>query len=448
MKPASFSLRRRMLLAGASGVLLLSMVASWLLGSLFERAILGSLDRQLDDDLISLLALVETDAKGQLHMRREPDDQRYMRVFSGAYWQIFDANGKALLQSRSLWDQSLALPAASRVGQVVALELSGPLQQPLRARMQKIQLPRSNEPLLFVVAADGSHIASEAAYFRRHTAIAFAILTALWLAVLIAQVHFGLRPLTRLVQTAARVRSGEDARFPEAGLPIEVAPLAGHLNELLEHHARMVARARNSAADLAHALKTPLAVLIAESEGPGNQWRTSLRAQTARMRSSIERYLVAGVAADTRQRTPVKDVANALAALLSRVHSDRGLQIDTSGCDASWFSGAREDLEEMLGNLLDNACKWANQHILVRTQQVDARLYIEVSDDGPGLPPEQLQNVLTRGVRLDQQESGSGLGLAIVEDIAGNYGGTLTLANNAPGLRALLELPAAHRGND
>jgi signal transduction histidine kinase len=444
MTAPSYSLRNRMLLAGASGVLLLSLLASWLLGSMFERAVRGSLDRHLEQDLISLLALVENNQHGQLHMRREPDDLRYQRVFSGAYWQIFDSHGKPLLQSRSLWDQTLTLPAATGVaGQVQALELSGPLQQPLRAHAQRIKLPRIDQPLIFVVAADGSEIAADAAYFRRRAAAALAILAALWVTVLIAQVHFGLRPLTRLGHTAARVRSGEDARFPVAGLPSEVQPLAGHLNELLDHHARMVVRARNCAADLAHALKTPLAVLLAESEGSGHDWRTTLREQTTRMRTSIERHLVTGVAADTRQRTPIHEVATSLAGLLTRVHGERGLQIDTRHCAPEWFAGAREDLEEMLGNLLDNACKWATQHIIVRCQRVDMRLYIEVSDDGPGLPAEQLQYVLARGVRLDQREPGSGLGLAIVEEIAGNYGGSLSLANNASGLRAILELPAA-----
>lgn len=443
MTAATFSLRNRLLVAGGVGALLLSALATWLLGSLFERVVREAFDRQLGEDLISLLALVESDDQGRIQMRHDPDDPRYGRVFSGAYWQIFDPQGHALLQSHSLWDESLTPPAGLDDGRAHALDLSGPMQQPLRARLQRVKLPRSEQPLLFVVAADRQHIGQQVGYFRRHTAIALAIMSVLSGALLITQVLYGLRPLARLGQTAARVRAGEAARFPEHGLPAEVQPLAGHLNELLEHHGRMVERARNSAADLAHALKTPLAVLIAESEGDGEHWRQTLREQTTRMRASVERYLAAGVAADPRQRTPVAEVVTALAALMGSVHRERPIRIETATATPAVFAGAREDLEEMLGNLLDNACKWANERVIVTWRRDELRLLIEIADDGPGLPAEQLQRVLARGVRLDQREPGSGLGLAIVEDIAGNYGGHLQLSNRASGLCAQLELPAA-----
>lgn len=443
MSAAGFSLRNRLLLAGAAGVLLVSSVATWMLGSMFERAIRSSLERRLGEDLISLLALVESDRNGQLQMRHDPDDTRYARVFSGAYWQVFDTSGRALMQSRSLWDESLAVPAGLGDGEPHPLDLQGPMQQPLRALAQQVTLPRAQQPLLFVVAADRSHIAAEAGDFRRRTALALAILTALWVAVLLTQVHYGLRPLARLGQIARQVRTGEAARFPEGGQPREVQPLADHLNELLDHHGRMVVRARNSAADLAHALKTPLAVLIAESEGSGADWRTVLREQTLRMRASIDRHLAAGVAVDARQRTPVAEVATALAALMQHVHAERGLRIDTGGCGADVFAGAREDLEEMLGNLLDNACRWARACVRVHSRVHDGRLYIDIADDGPGLPAEALERVRTRGVRLDERASSSGLGLAIVDELAASYAGTLQLDNGAPGLRAILQLPAA-----
>ncbi len=437
-----YSLRQRLLLAGTLGVLLVSAVATWLLGSLFERATLNALDRRLADDLIAVLAHAETDAQGRLQMR-ESSDQRYARVFSGGYWQVLDAQAQPLLQSRSLWDQSLTVPATLESGQPQPFDLQGPMQQPLRGLAQQIRLPRTDAATIFVVASDRSHLQEDAAYFRNRTALALAVLTALWFAVLAAQVNFGLRPLERLGQIAARVRRGEDARFPEQGLLDEVAPLAGHLNELLDHHGRMVARARSSAEDLAHALKTPLAVLAAETEGDGRDWRQTVGEQTRRMRGSIDRYLAVGVAADPRQRTPVQPVVAALARVMQRVHAERALTFDLSGCGGEVFAGAGEDLEEMLGNLLDNAAKWAASRITVTTAHDDAGLHIVVADDGPGLPADALARVVERRVRLDERDSGSGLGLAIVSDIADSYAGRLQLANGGPGLRATLVLPSA-----
>ncbi|KAF1705841.1 hypothetical protein CSC70_13800, partial [Pseudoxanthomonas kalamensis DSM 18571] len=144
-----FSLRRRLLMAGALGVLLVSFAATWMLSSMFADAARDSLDRQLDDDLISLLALTESGDDGRLQMRHVPDDLRYDRVFSGTYWQIFDGQGVALLQSRSLWDYTLAFPAESKDGASHAFDLNGPMQQPLRGLVRQVQLPRAQGPLVF-----------------------------------------------------------------------------------------------------------------------------------------------------------------------------------------------------------------------------------------------------------------------------------------------------------
>lgn len=444
MNRQRLSLRGRLLLAGMLGVLLVSAVAIWLLGAMFERAARNVLDRHLDNDLITLLALVETDEHGELHMSREFADERYSRAFSGAYWQMLDPAGTSLMQSRSLWDESLLSADQVEPGAARSFNSTGPMGQLLRVRAQWVQLPRRARAVLLAVAADRSHIGEEAAYFRGWTAAALGVLTALWFAVLAYQVGYGLRPLARLGDIAARVRRGEAARFPQADLPTEVAPLAGHLNELLDHHARMVKRARSSAQDLAHALKTPLAVLSAESERPGAQWRLTVDEQVRRMRSSIERYLASGVT-DLSQRTSVAEVAMSLCALMRRAHAEKQVAFDCSDCANAVFAGAREDLEEMLGNLLDNAGKWARGQVRVGAGIDDGRLWIEVADDGPGLPDAALENVVKRGIRLDQRQSSSGLGLAIVEDIAASYDGSLTLENREPGLRARLEFPAAGR---
>ncbi len=437
------SLRSRLLLAGGVGMVLVSALATWWLGAMYERSARGTLDQQLGNDLIGVLALLEVDVQGRVQVRGELGDERYRRVFSGAYWQLLDTAGQPLAQSRSLWDGTLATPTALRTGPAQPFETRGPLQQPLRALAQQVTLPRANAPLRVVVAADRSALDTQVSTFRQRTALALIVLIALWFAVLVTQVHYGLRPLSGLGRIAEQVRNGENVRFPQQGLVREVAPLASELNALLDHHGRMVRRARRSAEDLAHALKTPLTVLANEAAGAGTDWRQTLRSETARMQASIDHYLAAGMAADHQQRTPVAQATSALCALMQRVHGERGIVFDCDADAAGVFAGAREDLEEMLGNLLDNAGKWATQQVEVRVVLAGNRLRIAVSDDGDGLPEGDLERVLGRGVRLDQRAPGSGLGLAIVADIAESYGGGLVLRNGTPGLVAELTLPAA-----
>ncbi|WP_313217207.1 HAMP domain-containing sensor histidine kinase [Stenotrophomonas sp.] len=438
----SGSLRTRLLLAGGLGLILVSAVATWWLGAMFERSARAAMDQRLGNELIAVLALAESDAQGGLQLRRALSDERYQRVFSGTYWQVQDAKGQPLGQSRSLWDDTLLTPATLRTGPAQAYDTTGPLQQPLRALAQQVTLPRMSTPLQVVVATDRSELDAQVSAFRKRTALALAVLIALWFAVLVTQVHYGLRPLSELGRIAGQVRNGEQVRFPQQGLVKEVAPLAAQLNDLLDHHARMVLRARRSAEDLAHALKTPLTVLATEAESEGSDWRQTLRSETARMQASIERYLAAGIGADSQQRTPVAPVLASLCGLMQRVHVGREVSFHYDPDAQGLFAGAREDLEEMLGNLLDNAGKWAAHRVEVTVAHIGNRMRIDVNDDGSGLPEDDLARALGRGVRLDERMPGSGLGLAIVADIAESYGGTLALRNGHPGLRATLTLPA------
>ena len=433
------SLRRRLLLVAGIGLVLVSVLASVLLGELFKRSARDRLDHELQQDMLTLLAQAEVDPEGQLRLRQEPNDARFQRVFSGAYWQIADQQGKVLLQSRSLWDQTLAATADGPTQR----NLAGPMQQSLRARVQQVRLPRAAQAYVAVVANDRSALDADVAAFRQRTAIALAVLVAAWLAVLASQVHFGLRPLRGLRQQLERIRRGEAERIDRRQLDLEIAPLADELDALLDHHQRMVARARSSAEDLAHALKTPLSVLAAETQGDGRDWRRTLHEQGARMRASIDRYLAAGLAVDHRQRSEVAPAAEALCRLMTRVHASRGIHFRVDVAPGLAFAGAVTDLEEMLGNLLDNAGKWARSEVRLRALAQQDRLHIEVRDDGPGLDKAKLESVLQRGVRLDERVEGSGLGLAIAAEIAASHGGSLRLSNENPGLRARLELPLA-----
>ena len=281
----------------------------------------------------------------------------------------------------------------------------------------------------------------------------FALLGILMLGLLVAgltQVRSGLPPLNRLRARLADLRGGR-ARRVDGGYPAEVQPLVDDLNALLDDRERRVARAQAGAADLAHGLKTPLAVLAQEAERAEAAGHRELAGvlgeQVERMRRQVESHLASaraaasGAAAD--ERCAVADSAHGIVRALLRLHAERGVTIDVNAPADRVVRVARADLDEMLGNLLDNACKFARSRVTLEAAAAERRVVITVDDDGPGLSAERREAVLRRGVRADQAAPGSGLGLAIVRDLAELYGGSITLgASPAGGLRARLELAA------
>ncbi|KFN48046.1 sensor histidine kinase [Arenimonas metalli] len=436
------SLRGRLLLASLAGIAAASLLAAWLLGAAFERAVLGAFDRRLADDLVTVAGVLARDGNGQVRMRREPADGRYARVFSGHYWQV--GEGPGAFRSRSMWDFAPVLPVAATDGALRLREVAGPRGQVLRSAERTIQLPGVDAPVRVWVASDQAILRREVEEFRWLAGLSFALLAAGLALAAAGQVRYGLKPLRGLGNGLAKVRSGEARRLDPAPLPTEVMPLAEHLNQLLEHHERMVARARRSSQDLAHALKTPLAVLDAGTQRPGHDLPELVAEQTARMRTVVERHLAAGTPVDLRGAAGVAAAVARLQPLLQAAHAAKALSWDVQVPGALRFRGAEDDLEEMLGNLLDNACKWARGQVRVVAGLAAAGLWIEVRDDGPGLPPGQREAALQRGVRLDERTPGTGLGLAITADLAAGYGGQLVLdAGPEGGLCARLGLPAA-----
>jgi signal transduction histidine kinase len=267
----------------------------------------------------------------------------------------------------------------------------------------------------------------------------------------LALVRAGLAPLDDMRRRLSDVRKGIHHELPGT-YPTEVQPLVDDLNGLLDHRDRMVQRALAKAGDLAHGLKTPLAVLAREAEVAASRGQHDLAAtmtqQVERMRRQIDYHLAqaraAASGATVGARCSVADSADALARTLLRLHAERGLAIDVEVPPDHSVRGQREDIEEMLGNLLDNACQWAQSRVVITSSLHDSRVVVTIDDDGPGIEPSMREAVLQRGVRADEAAPGSGLGLAIVRDLAQLYGGSISLAE-APrgGLRARLELPAA-----
>jgi signal transduction histidine kinase len=262
------------------------------------------------------------------------------------------------------------------------------------------------------------------------------------------QVRRGLKRIDDLHVQLTRLRKGQGRRL-EGDFPSEVQPLVRDLNSLLEQREQAVGRAIAKAGDLAHGLKTPLAVLTREAEAAGrsgqDELAESMRQQIDRMRRQIDYHLAHARAAasggTTTARTSVRDAAEGLARVMRHVHAERGVEVIVECPDGHDVRVQREDLDEMLGNLLDNACKWARAQVVVRSARDDERIVVTVDDDGPGIAEEMRAAVLQRGVRADEATPGTGLGLAIVRDLAEVYGGSIALASSPTGgCRAVLKL--------
>lgn len=419
------------------------------LSSIFEDLAERSFDARLEVYLESLIAVSRTGNAGRLELARGLGEPRFTRPYSGWYWQISGAQGP-VLRSRSLWDMTLdsmkgdAQP--DKAGSAQPYVSEGPDGRQLRIAERVVTLPSYPHRLDYMVAAEPSEVMLEVRRFNVVLIWALASLGGgLVLAVLI-QVHFGLIPLRRMRAALAAIRAGQNERL-EGNFPAEVQPLAEEVNELLDHNAEIVERARTHVGNLAHALKTPLAVLGNEAVRGSGPLAESVARQTAVMRRQVGHYLTRARTAATGRvlgvRTLVFPVLEDLKRTLERIHIERRIAISLGGDVEAAFRGERQDLEEMLGNLMDNGCKWARTRLAVAVARRGERLAIEIEDDGPGLSPEERQQLFQRGKRLDEAVPGSGLGLAIVRDIAELYGGSVELDKaSLGGLRVALTLPA------
>ena len=304
--------------------------------------------------------------------------------------------------------------------------------------------------LLFIRFASWPRLMHGAAYSH---AFAFTVVALLCLVAGLSQVRKGVSPLNQLRNRLGAVHAGRDRRVA-GDYPAEVQPLVDDLNALLDHQEHMVRRAVAKAGDLAHGLKTPLAVLAQEAEraeADGHaELATRIGQQVERMRRQIEYHLAharaAASGATPGARCSLLESAQGLSRTLQRLYAARGLDICVRIQEAHAVRGQREDVDEMLGNLLDNACKYAKCVVTIASVERNGVVAISVDDDGPGLPAAMRDVVLQRGVRADEAAPGSGFGLAIVRDLAEVYGGSIALSESpAGGLRVELRLPAADR---
>lgn len=455
------------LIAIAAGWSLLGLAVGGLfLSSIFRGSVERSFDTRLLSDLEGVIAVAELDCAGTVAMPKPLIAERFMNPFSGWYWQISsvdadNAKPKQTMRSRSLWDLSLATGSAPAVGEIRKALVIGPKQQRLRMVERVVSFPASDEQesgktcvgnknLHFLVAGDLKDVEADVAGFNKTLSWSIVILGAGLIVLMFVQVRLGLAPLNRVSQSLAAIREGRADKL-EGAFPAEIQPLADELNALVAHNAEVVARARTHVGNLAHFLKTPLSVLANEVHGVPGQIAETVGRQVQVMRRQVDHYLArarsVGSASVIGARTEAAPVVSDLTRALSKIYASRGIRIERQCPEGLSFRGDRSDLEEMIGNLMDNACKWAEGNVTVAvSQDKPGRLLVVVADDGPGLDEEQKQRVMERGERLDESKPGSGLGLGIVKEIASLYGGKLELNRaDAGGLSVELDLPAADR---
>lgn len=454
------SLRAR-LLAGTLIWIFVSILASgWLLSDLFRAYLQRQLTAELALHLNELVASFTVDEEGRASIAAGPADPRLQLPFSGLYWQIDQLQaGKApvtaAFRSRSLWDGQLDLPSSpagvAGAGQTGLLRLDGPHHDRLFASMRLVTTPEGNDVWRMIVAVDESTLEEPLARFRRMLVFSLGLLALGLTTAAIMQVMIGLRPLASLRERLQAVRTGRSARI-EGTFPSEIQPLVDEFNAVLLGSDEVIERARTQAGNLAHALKTPLSVLANAVRDDDAPLARLVAEQTGLARQQVDHHLARARAAAHRrpgQRTEVAPVLAALLRTLGRLHADRNVRVQESGIVAgAAFRGELQDLQEMLGNLLDNAFHWARGHLRITlSQQTADTLTFLIDDDGPGLTEAGRAQVLQRGVRMDERVPGSGLGLSIARDLALAYGGDLRLlASPLGGLRVMLSLPAARPG--
>ncbi len=452
------SLATRLFFSATAWVVVILTVTGFALSSVYRNATERAFDRRLNLYLRTLIAEVATPD--------EPPDRQFQSLgeplfelpLSGWYWQITrtDTEKPDVRASRSLWDRKLPkleerglelTTAGIRVAYV-----DGPEGQSLRMVERPVDLG-SDGKFLVSVAGDATEIFDETRSFDYYLGGTFTALGIVLLLTTVFQVRFGLAPLGRISESIAAIRSGRAERL-EGEFPVEIAPLARETNALIDANREIVERARTHVGNLAHAIKTPLSVIVNEAAAHrADPFADKVLEQADVMRDQVAHHLErARIAARVTIVGTVTEVAPAIEALqrtMEKIHRDRGIAIEVKADPKARFRGERQDLEEMAGNLVDNACKWAASRVFIEVlaeppPKIGATpmFRIIVDDDGRGLSEAERAQVSRRGQRLDESKPGSGLGLSIVVDLAALYGGSLSLGS-APigGLRADLLLP-------
>ena len=446
------SLRLRLLLAAASFILAAIVLSGLGLTVLFERHVERWIDGELGTHLDQLIAGLDTGPDNELVVARPPVDPRFEQPFSGLYWEVAVEPDGPVMRSRSLWDFEIALPPEETVDDEVRHHrVEGPSGQTLYLLQRRVELPArlGSKMVRAAVGLDTAEV--RAAVWRFATALAPFLLLLGVLLTLAAwtQVAVGLKPLKAMRQKLEAIGHGERLRLG-TGFPDEVQPLASEIDSLLDQRDVQIEKARARAADLAHALKTPLQVLHGDAEqlkAKGEiELGQAIEGLSRDMQGHVQRQLArARMGADVNASSNISTVAGRVVRVMKRTPDGKRLNwwVEIPTTIAARIDS--EDLAEALGNLVENAARHAKMRVAISGSVEADMVTVSVTDDGAGIPSERQEEMLGRGARLDNSGPGAGLGLAIVTDIADAWGGTLSFETLETGFRVDLRLPPAHR---
>ena len=454
--PAAGSIARRLFLSAAALSFPLLLVASLLLTEFYRRSELDNFEQKLEGYLKKMGRDVEDFAQEGREIAIELPEPRFELPLKGWYWQVTrtDVTPRETVTSHSLFTEQLPKLPASLSGSELAGIHGGEVEGPGGDRLYMVQTRtnvRDAGVYLLQVAASLDEIEPRIARFRFILIGAFTLLGMALAAAAAIQVRVGLRPLRALRTELGEIRRGARDKI-QGAYPSEVAPLVEELNLLMVANRDIVERAKTQVGNLAHALKTPLSVIINEADAAPSPLSEKVSEQAQVMRHQVAYYLdrarAAARAGALGSSTSVEPALSALLRTFTKLYAARGIEFSGQAPDALWFAGEPQDFDDMVGNLVDNAGKWAREAVRVEAQlmttELEGRsaLRLWIDDDGPGLAPELRAAATQRGRRLDETKPGSGLGLSIVADLAAAYGGSLRLTDSpSGGLRAELRLP-------
>jgi signal transduction histidine kinase len=444
--PNTGSLARRMMLIAAGWITILLLVGGVALDRTLTSLVESQFDEQFDSMLTAMVASSEIWAGGEVGFNRPLGDQRFLEPNSGLYFQI-SGKGHDDLASRSLWDRTLKLKGTFAPKPIYYNSDQFP-DEPLRIVERTIKLPGSDVRWQFAVAGSRTHLNEQIRHNRSILVWSFVILGIGLMLMAMLQTWYGLGPLRRVRQAIARIRTAGSNRVTDP-LPREVQPMVEELNALLAHSERQAEEARRHAGNLAHALKTPLTVLTSAATAHAPDLDATVLREAATMRRQVDHHLARARAVGRRalghSRTNVMASAEAVERAMGMLYPK--VRFDLAGSATAEVAIERQDLDEILGNLIENAAKYGGGSVFVSVDPhpSDSKCGIWVEDDGPGISATDRAKLFTRGARLDTEKPGTGLGLAIVRDVAEIYGGGVELdeSEDLGGLLVRLKLPRA-----
>jgi signal transduction histidine kinase len=458
------SLAFRLFATTAAWTLVMLPVAGLIIYQLYKKQLDGAFDDRIHLRLTVILADSIDHGGTEPGQPKDIGEPLFEIPQSGWYWQIKPIDVSPTRPARSLVSTSLGTETLTLLSDKTKLSdkdvnwgfVLGPLGERLRQAETVYAFGEGDETQRYSIAVAGKIAENEVpiSVFRTRLIAALALVGAGLLAATLFQVRFGLYPLRKIEKGLAAIRSGDATRL-EGNLPVEIVSLQAELNALLKSNEDIIERARTQVGNLAHGLKTPLAVLQNEAHDDKSALAAKVAEQTQIMRDQVQHYLdrarMVARTGSIGRVTDVKPVAEGIARALTRIHRDKDLDFTLTFDDNARFQGERQDLEEMLGNLMDNASKWSKGAVRLTARVIEddkqrppsRQLHLLIEDDGPGLTAEQLAAPIQRGRRLDETKPGSGLGHSIVADLAHSYRGSFSLEKtDLGGLGARLVLPA------